>query len=132
MYLVDTSVWIEVFKKRSPLNIESVVPFEEIVTCLPVVREVLQGFDDESAFRIARDAMLALPTVESPLRMEVFEDAVSLFRNARRMGLTVRSGVDCVIAACAKRNDLIVLHCDRDFDALSKAAPLKVLNIHRS
>jgi predicted nucleic acid-binding protein len=36
--------------------------------------------------------------------------------------MTVRSGVDCLIAACAIRNQLEVLHSDRDFAALARAA----------
>ena len=67
MILVDTSVWIEVFRAQRPLDIEAIVDFDEIVTCLPVIQEVLQGFRDERAFRLARDAMLALPIVVSPL-----------------------------------------------------------------
>jgi hypothetical protein len=43
------------------------VAFDDVVTCLPVVQEVLQGFRDERAFRIARESMTSLPTVESPL-----------------------------------------------------------------
>lgn len=61
------------------------MPFDDIVTCLPVLQEVLQGFRDENAFRLARDAMTALPIIESPLRIEVFGEAVELVRaNATR------------------------------------------------
>lgn len=42
MTLVDTSVWIEVFRRQDPLDIEAVVPFDEVVTCLPVVQEGCQ------------------------------------------------------------------------------------------
>jgi hypothetical protein len=122
--LVDTSVWIEVFRRRGP-RLDEVVDFDEIVTCLPVVQEVLQGFADERAHAIARDAMGALPIVESPLRCEVFEEAAGLYRAARRAGLTVRSGVDCLIAACAIRHGLAVLHNDRDFDSLARVSPLE-------
>ncbi len=88
------------------------------MTCLPIIQEVLQGFRHESAFLVARDAMLALPCVESPLPQAAFEEAVGLYRAARRAGFTVRSGVDCLIAACAIRHGLTVLHRDRDFVAL--------------
>jgi predicted nucleic acid-binding protein len=40
--------------------------------------------------------------------------------------LTIRSGVDCLIAACAMRNDLAVLHRDRDYDVLAKISALRV------
>jgi len=122
--LVDTSVWIEVFRPRG-LRLDEVVDFDDIVTCLPVIQEVLQGFADERAYTIARDAMGSLPIVESPLRRELFEEAAGLYRTARRAGLTVRSGVDCLIAACAIRHGLPVVHNDRDFDLLARVSPLE-------
>lgn len=117
--------WIEVFRKGSRLRLESLVDFDEVVTCLPVIQEVLQGFDDERAFLAAREAMHALPTVESPMPRAVFDHAADLYRAARRAGLTVRSGVDCVVAACAVRNDLDLLHKDRDFDTLARVSTLR-------
>ena len=44
---------------------------------------------------------------------------------ARRAGITVRSGVDCLIAACAIRHNASVLHRDRDYTALSRISPLR-------
>ena len=132
MVLVDTSAWIEVFRKPSRLVIESVVDFDDIVTCLPVVQEVLQGFTDEAAFRTARRAMLALPIVESPLRVAVVEEAVDLYRRARRAGLTIRSGADCLIAACAIRHDLTVLHANRDYPALARVSTLQHRQVPRA
>lgn len=126
MVLVDTSVWIEVFRQPARVTLEAVVDFDDVVTCLPVVQEVLQGFRDEAAFTRAREAMGALPTVESPLRAEVFHQAADLYRAARRAGLTIRSGVDCLIAACAIRHQLDVLHRDRDYDTLARVSPLRV------
>ena len=125
MILVDTSVWIEVFRARRPLDLERVLDFDEVVTCLPVIQEVLQGFGDERAYRRAREAMFSLPIVESPLGEDVFSDAVDLYRNARRTGRTVRSSVDCLIAACAIRHDLEVLHRDRDYAAIAEVSALR-------
>ena len=124
MILVDTSVWIEVFRARSPLDLESVVPFDEVATCLPVIQEVLQGFRDERSFQVARRALSALPIVESPLNALLFEEAAQLYRRARRAGFTVQSSVDCLIAACAIRNGIGVLHKDRDFTALARVSEL--------
>jgi predicted nucleic acid-binding protein len=123
--LVDSSVWIEVFRARRPFDLEATVAMDDVVTCLPVVQEVLQGFSDEGTFRIARDAMLALPIVEAPLPADVVLEAVALYRSARRRGLTVRSSVDCLIAACALRHDLEILHRDRDFGALARVSGLR-------
>ena len=125
MVLVDTSAWIEVFRRPAGADLESVVPLDEVVTCLPVVQEVLQGFDEELDFHVARDAMLAFPIVDAPLGEEVFLEAVGLYRRARRAGKTVRSSVDCLIAACAIRHGLTVLHHDRDFIVLSEVSTLR-------
>ncbi len=131
MYLVDTSVWIEVFRKPRRFELASIAELEEVATCLPVIQEVLQGFRDPDAYRIAREAMFSLPIAESPLRDVVFEEAVALYRQARRQGLTVRSGVDCLIAACAVRNGFAVLHRDRDFSLLAQISALQEVNISR-
>jgi predicted nucleic acid-binding protein len=125
MTLVDTSVWIEVFRRHRPLRLESVVAFDEIVTCLPVIQEILQGFRDEAAFRTVRESMLALPIVESPLTIDTVEQAAQMYRTARRAGRTIRSSVDCLVAACAIRHNLEVVHRDRDFGALACVTPLR-------
>lgn len=129
MVLVDTSVWIEVFRKPSRIHLDSLTDFDDTVTCLPVIQEVLQGFAAEPAFLRARESMLALPIVEAPLGREVWLQAVDLYRSGRRLGLTIRSGVDCLIAACAIRHQLEVLHCDRDYDALARVSPLRSRNL---
>ena len=131
MLLVDTSAWIEVFRKPARVDLGQLGDLDEIVTCLPVIQEVLQGFTDEAAFRTAREAMWSLPVVESPLGQGVFEEAVGLYRTARRAGFTVRSGVDCLIAACAIRHDLTVVHVDRDFDLIARVAPLEQRKLSR-
>jgi predicted nucleic acid-binding protein len=129
MFLVDTSAWVEVLRRPARLRLESVAEMDEVATCLPVVQEVLQGFRDEAAFRTAREAMLSFPMVESPLRQEVYDTAIDLYRTARRAGFTIRSGVDCVIAACALRHGLTVAHHDRDFAVLARVSPLKAREV---
>ena len=125
MLLVDTSVWIEVFRRSPRVHLERLIDFDEVVTCLPVIQEVLQGFRDERAYQTARDAMYALPIVAAPLSAQVVDQAIDLYRSARRAGFTIRSGVDCLIAACALRLSLTVLHHDRDFDLLAKISALE-------
>jgi hypothetical protein len=66
-----------------------------VVTGPPIVQEVLQGFDDARAFAVARDAMLALPAIEAPLDVARAIEAAEIFRSARRLGIALRSSVDC-------------------------------------
>lgn len=131
MLLVDTSVWIEVFRRGTTFRLESVADLEEVVTCLPVIQEVLQGFRDERAFQVARESLNALPIVESPLKRAVFDEAIELYRRSRQAGLTPRSSVDCLIAACALRHGLTVIHRDRDFSDLARISSLDARDILR-
>jgi len=126
MLLVDTSAWIEYFRLPQRIDFSTVLDLDDVVTCLPVIQEVLQGFRDERAFRIAREALRAFPAVESPLAEDVFIEAAELYRSARRNGITVRSSVDCLIAVCALRHDLTILHYDRDYDSLARVSSLRV------
>ena len=97
MVLVDTSVWIEIFRKPTRLRLEDVAGFDDVVTALPIVQEVLQGFTAERPFMHALDSMLALPIVESPLEEALFLEAVQLYRAARRVGLTIRWSCSAVL-----------------------------------
>ena len=69
-------VWIEVFRRPSRLTLGAVAELDDGGDVPPDRQEVLQGFRDEAAFKVARDAMLAFPIVESPLRWEVFDEEV--------------------------------------------------------
>ncbi|PYQ52709.1 MAG: hypothetical protein DMF59_03760 [Acidobacteria bacterium] len=100
--LVDSSLWVA-HLKRSML--EDHVLLSDVSTCLPIVQEVLQGIRDEHGYFVARTTLYALPMLESPLSSEVFEEAAQIYRTGRATGFTIRSPFDCLIAACAIRND---------------------------
>jgi len=130
VWLVDTSAWVEFFRPPRRLLLDDLAPDGgPIVTCLPVMQEVLQGIADERAFAGIRSAMLAWPSVDSPLVGGVVDMAVQIYRQSRRAGLTIRSSVDCLIAASALRHDLTVVHCDRDFDAIARVTGLRHLDL---
>ena len=56
MMLVDSSVWIEFFRRPSDLDLEAVLDLDEMVRSLPIVQEVLQRLDGQSAYRTASQA----------------------------------------------------------------------------
>jgi len=58
------------------------------------------------------------------MEISLYDEAVQLYRLARRQEITVRSSVDCLIAATALRHDLIILHDDRDFSLIARISPL--------
>lgn len=129
MFLVDTSVWIKHFSRNDPFDLRAVCGPDDRVLCPPVYQEILQGLRDDSLVREFRSILGAAEMVENPMGLEVWAEASELYRSARRRGLTVRSSVDCLIAACALRHQLTVLHDDRDYDVLSQVSSLKVQRI---
>lgn len=129
MVLVDTSAWVEILKRGGRVPTEHELASNSVVTCPPVIQEVLQGIRDERAFREIRDAMLSFPIVESPMDIEVFDEAAGIYRTARRAGLTVRSAMDCLVAACALRHGLPVLHRDRDYELIARVTRLETRRI---
>jgi hypothetical protein len=62
------------------------------------------------------------PMADRPL----YQEAVQIPRAARRAGFTIRSGVDCLIAAAAIRHSLSPLHTDRDFPAIARVTSLRL------
>lgn len=86
--------------------------------------EVLAGAKDEGHLQGLRD-MLARTTL-LPIYRTDYDDAAALYRRRRRQGTTIRSMLDCLVAAVAIRNGVPVLHDDRDFDALAQHTELEV------
>jgi predicted nucleic acid-binding protein len=128
LILVDTSVWIELLNRHLGAKISD----EELLnfaTCGPIVQEVLQGLRDVRASDLFRDAFLALPMLSDPLPRSLFLSASDIFRLGRRKGHTIRSSIDCLIAAIAIENDVPVWHRDRDFDVISKFTPLRTTRL---
>jgi predicted nucleic acid-binding protein len=123
--LLDTSAWVHLLRRGAPRSLPPSVPPEQVVLCLPVLQEVLQGIRDDLTSRRATEALQQFPCVEEPVTRELVLEAVDLYRRARRAGVTPRSGADCLVAACALRHGLEVVHRDRDFAHLARVSTLR-------
>jgi len=125
VYLVDTSAWIAHFSRNDPFDLRSICAADERVLCPPIYQELLQGIRREDHLRRIRRILSTGLFVESPMPLDLFDQAANLYRTARRHGLTVRSSIDCLIAQSAIRSNLIVLHRDRDFPSLAGVSMLR-------
>jgi predicted nucleic acid-binding protein len=124
--LVDTSVWIKLLAgKRAASLREDDLP--DFVTCGPVVQEVLQGLWPGPESDAFREAFLAIPVLSDPIPFALFLSAADIYRQGRRRGLTIRSSVDCLIAAIAIENRVPVWHRDRDFTAIARYTALETV-----
>lgn len=125
MILVDTSIWIELLNGRMGRHLDPEQTLRFAV-CGPVVQEVLQGLRSCAASAKVRDALQAMPSLSDPLPMELFLDAAEIYREGRRRGITIRSSIDCLIAAIAIANGVPVWHKDRDYEQISRYTSLRV------
>lgn len=117
MILVDSSVWIDYFRgaeSRETDRLDSLLGEQELAVGDVVLAEVLQGFDEDRAFRQALALFNTLTLIEVGGRDTAIEAARN-FRRLRAKGVTVRKTIDTLIATCCIRNDLSLLFSDRDF-----------------
>ena len=86
--------------------------------------ELLAGARDEQHVSelkrlIARAHVISTDAID-------YENAASIYRACRRFGITVRTHIDCLIAAVAIRANTPLLHQDSDFDAIARVTKLQI------
>lgn len=126
MVLVDTSVWIEVFRDRRGAKraaLAKALAGDEVVLSRFNQLEMLQGCRDEREWGLLKSYLDAQEYLE--LAAASWEDAARLYFDLRRTGRTVRSPIDCCIAQVAMDYDVILFHRDRDFEAIAEIRPLR-------
>jgi hypothetical protein len=130
--IVDTSAWVEYLRGTgSPAHlrlrhaVESGAP---LATPAPVLMELLAGcVTEESATAIQR--LLARFELLPAEGLADFEDAALIQRLCRRGGETVRSMIDCLIAAVALREGRPLLARDRDFAVIARWVDLELVDV---
>jgi hypothetical protein len=125
LILLDTSIWVDLFRhRRSEISAQD---YEDFATCNPVLQEVIQGLRDVPASEIFRQGLLKVRRLDDPLPLEAFLEAAEIYRSGRRRGYTIRSTMDCLIAAIAIRNGVTVWHKDRDYDTIARYTALRAV-----
>jgi predicted nucleic acid-binding protein len=129
MVLADTSVWIDYFNGISTWQtdrLDLLLDTEPVVLGDLILTEVLQGFRIDTDFRKAQAFLADLPFCELG-GYAVCLQAARNYRILRAKGVTVNKTIDVIIAtACIKWN-FVLLHDDRDFEALRKILGLPVI-----
>jgi len=124
---VDSSVWIDHFRGRATSPVQALhrllralrspsgdPGMAVVVVGDLVLLEVLRGIADARQHAETRRALLAFAQVTLG-GTEAALVAAEHYRTLRRLGLTVRKSVDCLIAAWCIAHRVPLLHSDRDF-----------------
>ncbi len=126
MILVDTSVWIEIFKDKTGNIVKA---FKKIIGTdnYGMSRfnqlELLQGAKDQKEWELLEDYLSTQYFLEAT--QDTWPEAARIYFELRRKGFTINSPVDCCIAQVALDYSAILLHRDKDFKKISRIRPLQ-------
>jgi predicted nucleic acid-binding protein len=129
LILADTSVWVDFLRGRaSPeaLLLRSMLGRDPVIVGDLVLCEILMGVPDEQQAHRVERMMRENPIIEL-VDDDVAIEAAAHFRRLRAKGITVRKTIDLLIASFCLREDVPLLHRDRDFDAMETHLGLRVL-----
>ncbi len=118
MILVDSSVWIDYFRKASTPQadkLDALLGSEPVATGDLMLTEVLQGFGSDSDFNQAKKLLTSLVVVNLG-GQSIAIQAAKNFRALRALGITVRKTIDTVIATRCIESGYTLLYSDRNFD----------------
>ena len=133
MILVDSSVWIDLFRGRPTsqtryLQLALQDSYSELAIGDLIMLEVLQGFRSDDEARTAQSAFASLGFLDLG-GIELVSAAAGNYRKLRQKGITIRSTFDCLIATFCIENTIALLHNDRDFDPFEQHLGLQVIKI---
>jgi predicted nucleic acid-binding protein len=128
--LVDTSVWVEVFRERSGRMrsaLADALAGDDVALSRFTELELLQGCRDEKEWKLLRSYLDSQDYLD--LSPSSWGQAARVYFDLRRTGRTVRSPIDCCIAQLALDHDILLLHRDRDFEVIAEIRPLRQLRL---
>lgn len=118
--LVDTSAWIETFRRNGDPDIRASVRTAtregRAVLCDLVLLELWNGAQGADEHRLLREIEMTIEKV--PTSPAVWETASDLARICRRAGVSAPA-TDILIAACAEHHGLEILHRDSHFNHIA-------------
>lgn len=126
MLLIDTSVWISVFRdhtRQVRQKLETLINAREVLLTRFTQLELLQGTLNEKEWTLLSTYLETQDYIE--LTSNSWQAAARIYYDLRRQGLTVRSPIDCCIAQAALENDLLLIHNDRDFETIAQVRSLQ-------
>lgn len=130
MLLIDTSVWIRLFRDKKgefKQTLIEAIDGKDYYLSRFTQTELLQGARNEQEWAELNSYLSTQDYID--LSIQSWSHAARIYYELRRQGITVRNTIDCLIAASAIEHDLLLLHDDRDFEAISKGTSLYQIRI---
>ncbi len=132
MILLDSSVWVDYLRGRPGPATQHVRDLirdgASLAVTEPVAMELLGGAPDDAALERLETLVSGLPLLAGDAHLD-YRAAATIYRSARRRGLTVRKLVDCLIAAVALGTGTRLVHKDVDFEVIAAVVPLDAVSL---
>ncbi|KXK24830.1 MAG: hypothetical protein UZ01_03692 [Candidatus Brocadia sinica] len=127
--LIDTSAWIESFKKTGNKNLQQLIiktlDSSHVATTNIIILELLQGCRDKKEYA---EMKLRLESLELlPANGKVWEMAYNAGYNLKKNGITIPT-IDLIIASIAKAYNYTLIHHDRHFRLVTKHLELSIID----
>lgn len=132
MILVDTSAWVE-YDRATMSSVdrrvtELIANDDQIAVTEPVVMEVVAGARDDQREHDLRRLLRRCELLRFDASID-FDAAARIYRSCRRVGITPRGMVDCMIASVAHRSEASLLALDAD---LARVAAVVGINMDQT
>lgn len=117
--LVDTSAWIEFFRKKDPYYRVVLELIDNArICCVGIVfAELLQGVKSQKEFNVLKEFLYVFDFL--PETTEMWRKAGELSYLLRQKGKTIGLS-DCYISVIASSNNVKLLTLDRHFEVIGK------------
>jgi len=125
---VDTSVWIDFFnglENKQTENLDRILSEKTVLVGDIILAEILQGFDSDKDFRLAKQALEPLDCVHLGGKSLAIK-AASNFRSLRAKGVTIRKTVEMLIGSWCIEHEVELLHNDKYFNQIVTHLPLQI------
>ena len=127
--LVDTCVWSQVLRRKSPTpeladKLNELIKDGRVVMIGPIRQELLSGISDTSQFKRLKEVFSAFEDIA--LKTNHFIKAAEFSNICRNKGIQ-GSTIDFLICAVANIENLIIFTTDKDFENYKKYLPITLI-----
>jgi hypothetical protein len=125
VHLVDTSLWIDVYRDRTgrrAADLKSICG-DRPKFAWPIAMEILQGCSTEREWQTTLGHLRTQEFLAFPQRTWI--EASRIFFDLQRGSITLRSSMDACLADLALENDRVLLHDDADVEAIALVRPVR-------
>jgi len=126
LVLVDTSVWIDYFRKKDPAysKVDNLMEEEEVGICRLIIAELLQGAKGSKEIEIILDLPCVFPVIDE--LSDTWEKTGLLANQLRGQGITIGLA-DCYLATLAHQNNVRIFSHDSHFRMIKSFTQINLL-----